>query len=342
MTCRYINTLVVILITLSLSCSSDRSNKKDSIYMQLLPKLSITYDDVCGYTWLSDEYGYYLTFNRNGTCILSNYPRKLLYGEMYYNAEEKNDTTRIILFGKWEISNDDVLIFYNIESDKRRKYDRYDSVGTKSLSLSIKHNPFGGEERYIPYYETMDDDENVFFHTFSVVEKKSVPWKGYHKQILQNDDYGEYYLYSITSYPLHKKPRSINIISKKNILYLLKSANTEKELYLYAIKNGYYMADITLGYMNEMKNRHNIESIQNLYDGIYMQKELDSISSESWVKFRDNSEVLIQTVYIEGLFLKQKFSTVIRTNMGLETAYDEQPKDTSFVLIQILLARETD
>lgn len=144
--------------------------------MQLLPDASVVEEDVSGKTWMSDDDKYYLTFNKNGKCIISNYPRKLDYDKPYHDLEDRNDTTRISLYGKWEIYDNIVLVFYDIESDRRLKYDKYDSTGKRDMMIKIKYNFFGGDKKYIPYYTTMDEDEMLYWHTYSIVDDKNVSW----------------------------------------------------------------------------------------------------------------------------------------------------------------------
>ena len=133
--------------------------------MQLLPDHSVEKEDVSGKTWISDDDRYYLTFNENGTCVITNFPRNLSY------------TTRITLYGRWYINyntNDskEVFIDYDIEPDRKLKYEKYGELGTRLLSIGMKYNPFGGENKYIPYFETMDDNEYIYIHTYSVVDNK--------------------------------------------------------------------------------------------------------------------------------------------------------------------------
>ncbi|WP_091915391.1 hypothetical protein [Prevotella aff. ruminicola Tc2-24] len=172
---RIINSLIGIFAISLISCNYD--NDKKIIYMQLLPNHSVEKEDVSGKTWISDNDRYYLTFNENGTCVITNFPRNLSYEESYYDMEDRNDTTRITLYGRWYINyntNDskEVFIDYDIEPDRKLKYEKYGELGTRLLSIGMKYNPFGGENKYIPYFETMDDKEEIYFHTYSVVGNK--------------------------------------------------------------------------------------------------------------------------------------------------------------------------
>ena len=170
-----LNTFISIFTISFVSCIFDDDDKK-TIYMQMLPDYPVENKDVCGRTWISDDDNYHLTFNENGSCVVSNYPRCLSYKEPYHDIEDRNDTTRITLYGKWYIgynANDvkEVYINYNIESDRRLKYDRYEP-GNRLLSISMKYDPFGGNNKYIPYYEIKSKDEVIYFYTYRVISKE--------------------------------------------------------------------------------------------------------------------------------------------------------------------------
>ena len=170
-----LSVLICIFSTSLISCTFDDDDKK-TIYMQLLPDHSIEKKDVCGRTWISNDENYHLTFNENGSCVVSNYPRYLSYKEPYHDTEDKNDTTRITLYGRWHIdynANDvkEVYIVYDIESNRRLKYNKYDKSGKRILSIGMKYDPFGGNNKYIPYYEIKSKDDVIYFHTYRVVQK---------------------------------------------------------------------------------------------------------------------------------------------------------------------------
>ena len=35
----------------------------------------------------------------------------------------------------------------------------------------MKYDPFGGNNKYIPYYEIKSKDDVIYFHTYRVVQK---------------------------------------------------------------------------------------------------------------------------------------------------------------------------
>jgi len=173
---RLLNALIGIFTISLISCNFD--DDKKTIYMQLLPNHSIEKEDICGRTWISDDEKYYLTFNRSGSCVISNYPRNLSYKEPYHDMKDRSDTTRITLYGRWHIDNNandfkEVYIDYDIESDRRLKYNKYDESGKRILSIGMKYDPFGGNKKYIPYYETMDKNEVIYFHTYRIVDQEN-------------------------------------------------------------------------------------------------------------------------------------------------------------------------